>query len=151
MTKSFCELLLSTSLLSEQDAIDCIEFFFKGPSLSKWLLDASKRGSSVRGRHEFVRDESLGGNLHKVSLMPRTIEKSFRENQVCGGNIKKPSSLKMAILMTLVHEIQHANQVYTHGVQRNSFYTGRYRRRPCELEARQFVDMNFDLIEEMSK
>lgn len=89
---------------------------------------------------------------HTIKLSYKHIRESFLSGAIVGGNIHKAPTLEAAVGMVLTHELQHANQIEFHqrpelaGIEA-SFYGGRYyRRRPCERDARNFVDENFDVL-----
>lgn len=126
--------------LHESEIRDLIDIFYRWTP-GKFLIDVkdTDRGK-LRGSHR----NTLGS--HVITLFPRVIADHVMKGLNVGGN-SKASSSRLGEAMVLVHEIQHANQTGTHGSRKQIFFNARgYLGRPCERDARGFVDENRSMI-----
>lgn len=133
------------SLLSENDVRDILEMFFRSPSgMFRIVGSLPKVRPTVRGQHTYY----PSSELHEIYLSRNVIERAFSQQSAMGGNFKLPT-LRMAAVCVLVHEIQHANQAVVHGgkstINRRVPFR-RYMTRPCEMDARSFVDEHMEEI-----
>jgi hypothetical protein len=127
-------------LLSEEQVRDLIDMFYRWDD-SNFVIVGKDRKKGRRGSHRYF---SMG-NQHIITLSRPTIERGFREKQRMGGNFPAPT-LELAPLMVLTHELQHANQAKIHAGTEEFFNKRGYNKRPCEREAREFVDKNLDVL-----
>lgn len=133
------------TLLSKDEVRDIIDMFYRfGDSNFFVTCDASKKKRGLRGSHSY---NGLT-RTHTIFLSRDEIQKGVDEKMRMGGNTNAPS-YKMGAVMVLVHELQHANQAIIHGSgssmhRRVPFQT--YLSRPCERDARAYVDSNLDQI-----
>jgi hypothetical protein len=129
----------SFDLTNKSTITDFINLFFRWND-SKFIITHDRKHPKRRGSHIFIPITKL----HEISLSKKNIEKDFNKNTRLGGNICAPT-LEVGAIMVLTHEIQHANQTMFHHHQK-SFYKGKYDKKSCEVDARRFVDENFDII-----
>ncbi len=131
------------NILSEQEIQDLADVFSRDENMDLTVRgDMPPKRKSLRGLHSF--DSTT--KKHVIFLSKEEITRAFKERSRCGGN-SVPKSLKMAAAMVMVHELEHGNQVVSHGLN-EKFYTHRnYMSRPCERGARSFVDDNMKIIE----
>lgn len=135
-------------LISEQEVRDVVDMFYKHDE-GKFVFTAERGPNGQRGEHDW---NGLT-RTHVINLSRDNITKGFNLKQRMGGNGPAPT-LKMAVVMVLTHELQHANQIHDHGHGDRNFYgvrntsRVRYNRRPCERDARRFVDDNIHVIAE---
>lgn len=127
--------------------------FFVGDN-ARFLVTGVCEKKRARGEHKIALD-----GTHIVCLDRAKIAESYSKDQPMGGN-RRARSPKMAAAMVFVHELQHANQSISHDASENFFQSGRrgwgcnswrsYVRRPCERDARAFVDDHYDAIAEFA-
>jgi hypothetical protein len=107
--------------------------------VSVQVCTSSLKNSNIRGLYT--------GSTRDISLFGRSIEKSFAQRQPMGGNISVADSLDVAYALVLRHEIQHMNQHILSGETfGGSMFSGRYRGRPGEVDARASVDSSYSQI-----
>lgn len=127
-------------LLSQQDVIDLIDLFYRWGDARFHVIGHDKHPNR-RGSHIY----NGMTRTHVITLSRNNIEDGVRSAGRMGGNTKAPDS-RAGAAMVLAHELQHANQSQLH-THNEVFYTvKRYNRRPCERDARSFVDDNMDVI-----
>lgn len=124
--------------LDEAQTKDFIDMMFRG-NITRFTVDGGLKEGRIRGRH------SLVGSRHHIELSPSNIIRDFEKGLPIGGNLK-PVNRQMAIFMTFAHELQHANQTLLHSTNEGFFRKPGYRRRPCEVDARLFVDDQMQVI-----
>jgi hypothetical protein len=121
----------------------------------KWVI-MNVSDTDFNGQHLFDRNS----REHRVTFNEKNIRKSFQAGgRRFGGNLRLQNiDERLAAAMVLAHELQHANQSKSHAGDKNFYghlggYTGKgkprmmqYKNRPCERDARQFVDSHLDEI-----
>lgn len=128
--------------LSPEEATDFVDLLFVHPDTSFHIV-GRKKSPGMLGRHEY----GHLGPAHTISLFSHNIARCFVAGIPIGGNAFPAKDTKSAVLQTFAHEIQHANQAAARRGRRDPvFYAGRYRTRPCEVDARRFVDENIKTI-----
>lgn len=125
--------------MDDQIAADFVELLFRWGD-ARFTIDGGLREKRTRGRHIHQ-----GQGSHKIQISADNIIRDFDKGLPIGGNMKAPTR-RMAIFQTFAHEIQHANQTGLHGSNEGFFKKPGYRRRPCEVDARLFVDENMEVI-----
>lgn len=126
--------------VSKEEVSDLLSFFYRWGDASFEIV-CHDENPHKRGSHVYVPTS----RKHIITLSRPAIERSVRMGYDIGGSFPAPT-VRLGIAMVLVHEIQHANQAGLHEPNEN-FYTHRvYISRPCEREARNFVDENRELI-----
>lgn len=136
-----------SGLLTEQEIIDIIDMFYRFDDCNFYItchIDRPRKG--LRGQQQY---NSIM-KLHTIYLSPDNIRQGFDEKSRMGGNMLAPT-LKMGVVMVLAHELQHANQALLHGNTPDTYMFRhvpfqKYKARPCEKDARSFVDDNMDQI-----
>jgi hypothetical protein len=129
--------------LDLEDVESLIEMFYAWGD-STFYVDFCGTSKSVRGTHVFDWDKGA----HIIVLSKPAIDRSVTEKFRVGGNHALESE-RIAAGAVFVHELQHANQ---HGYFRNRdefFRKPGYENRPCERDARAFVDRHIHLIRSM--
>lgn len=130
--------------VSREMLVDAADFFYKGDSseLTLYVTDCerkendklTKKSSTLRGSFEHL--------PKRINLYVETIRKHFGRKIHCGGNFVC-ASYEASVMAVFVHEVQHANQALIHVDAGEKFWRGRsYYGRPCEVDARRFVDEN---------
>lgn len=115
------------------------------------LLDAEIAHLSVeigtksghRGRRGIM--TRLGNGSYEVKLFLTEIQRAVELSMPMGGNSTVPNSVREGCFFVLAHELRHVWQAVKHK-NNKAFWKGSYRRRPCEVDARQFVDSKEQLI-----
>ncbi len=131
-----------SELLTQGEVEDLINFFYRWKD-TRFEVTYKNEQRYRRGLHLYVHHE----RTHRIVLSPGPIIRAVEGKQRIGGNGTAPGlggrdSLRVGAAMVLVHELQHANQAGQH-LATEKFYTHRdYNTRPCEREARTFVDSN---------
>lgn len=125
--------------VSEQEIIDFCDMFTDA-DVSLTVNIAGRSGK--KGRRG---DASCVGKKHVVNLYVPAIEDSFKLLAPAGGNVTVPSSVREGLFFVLAHELRHVQQHVKHKSNR-AYWSGSYRRRACEIDARSFVDRNERLI-----
>jgi hypothetical protein len=137
--------------LSKKEIEALIDLYYRWDDTTFYINHEINK-KSARGEH----NSDWAGN-HYIALAKKAIHNSFNKKQAIGGTIVPPT-LKVACACTLVHELQHANQVKFHkgemgfygrmsgvnakGNPRMKHYWGR----ACEREARAYVDEHINEI-----
>lgn len=130
-------------VITKEEATDAIGLFFRGNDVSFHIsTDIDKRR---RGNHTY--NSIL--RRHSIILSRVSIQDGFEKKERMGGNTAAPT-LKMAALMVIAHETQHANQTLSHSYAEEFYTTSKYERRPCERDARKFVDSNMDVLADLA-
>ena len=131
-------------LLDRGQVRDLIDMFYRG-SRADFVIGAPSvlgtRKIPLFGQHE----RSVWGR-HRISICRKNIEDGIRKKSRMGGNGPAPDA-ETGAARVLVHEIQHANQTLVHSAKEAFYATKKYNRRPCERDARAFVDANRHVIE----
>jgi hypothetical protein len=145
------------TLLSEQVVCDFIDVFYAYDENERvvWRILNTSDGD-FNGQHTF---NSITLR-HTISFNEKNIRRRFRAGtRVFGGNLKLSKiDERLAAALVLTHELQHANQAKTHVGNMNFYgYLGgydsrgrvkmkQYKWRPCERDAREFVDAHINEI-----
>lgn len=135
---------LDRGRVTREMIVDAASFFYKGDSseLTLHIADCerkdddrlTKKSSTLRGSFEHL--------PRRINLYTETIRKHFGKKIHCGGNFVC-ASYEASVISVFVHEVQHANQALIHPDSGEKFWRGRsYFGRPCEVDARRFVDEN---------
>ncbi len=127
-------------LISKDEIVDLITMFYKWGD-SQFEVTCSDEDPHRRGAHVYAHMSQV----HKISISRVAIERGVQGRARMGGNKTAPS-VRMGLAMVLVHEIQHANQTGLHNYAENFYTHPHYMTRPCEREARDFVDKNMAVI-----
>lgn len=128
-------------ILDDREVVDLIDFFYRWNDTRFEVVwerdDASNRHR--RGCHIYEHQR----RTHVIKLNAQCIIRACNSGQRLGGNGTAPGgSPRAGAGMVVTHELQHANQAGQH-LATEKFYTHRdYNTRPCEREARAFVDSN---------
>jgi len=121
-------------ILSTDEITDLINFFYRWKD-TKFRVVCDDNSRTRRGAHLYMHPE----RMHQITLSAHAMSIGFHSGLRMGGNGPAPS-LRMGAAMVVAHELQHANQAGQH-LANERFYTHRdYNTRPCEREARSFVD-----------
>lgn len=145
------------TLLNQDLVCDFIDMFYAydDPPNVKWIVK-NVSNTDFNGQHLF----NPNTREHYITFNEKNIRQSFDSgHRRYGGNVSLPDiDLKMAAALVLTHELQHANQSKTHSGDKN-FYgflgsftpTGKprmkhYKGRPCEVNAREFVDAHLNEV-----
>lgn len=121
-------------VVTTQELEDVVNFFYRWKDTRFRIVGKDER-PGLRGHHIYVHHE----RTHVITLSMRAIRRGVFQKSRMGGNGPAPN-LRVGTVMVLVHELQHANQAGQH-LSSEKFYTHRdYNTRPCEREARTFVD-----------
>ena len=139
-------------LISSSEIIDLLDLFYKNDS-SKFEINFPNGSDpkSKRGWHLYKGKTKSGLYLHEIFIYEDQIKKDILDFLPMGGNRISPNE-KIGTAMVLVHEMRHADQAMTHLMNNGSggaFYLGKYKARPCEVDARRYVDENFEAIVEL--
>ena len=135
-----------SDVFTRDDVRDIIELFYRYDGNFRIVGSIKqKKGKKRKMAGEHVFDPLM--NEHVVSLSREVIEMTLKWKLRLGGN-GVPENMKMAVAMVLTHEIQHANQTRTHDADEKFYKTRVYNKRPCERDARSFVDKNMSILSE---
>lgn len=128
--------------ITTQEIKDIVDVMYRWSDASFLIEISGKKGKGgVRGLHQL---NSIN-NAHMITLFVNNIISSVDRKRRVGGNFPA-KDIRTGIAMVLTHEVQHANQARLHG-SNEIFYTKKvYASRPCEVEARNFVDENMHII-----
>jgi hypothetical protein len=125
--------------MDENVARDFIDLLYRGDERIPFIISGSPLQKKLRGRH-------IGSTTgHRIEICAENIIRDFNAGLPIGGNLKAHDA-KMAVFQTFAHEIQHANQTHVHSSREGFWTRPGYRRRPCEQDARLFVDENLETI-----
>lgn len=94
----------------------------------------------TRGQHRYIPLVKI----HWINICHENIAKDVANFISCGGNHTPPRDLNHGLRLTLLHEIQHCNQVHERGSDREFWnFDAEYDFRPHEVDARDFVDRHY--------
>lgn len=127
-------------LLTYQEVVDLIDTFYRWDD-AEFRIVGRDSHKGRRGSHIYNGLE----RVHVITLSRPNIEAGVRAGQRMGGNGRAPNA-RIGAAMVLTHELQHANQSKLHSNNEIFYRTKKYNKRPCEREARQFVDDNLATI-----
>lgn len=128
------------ALLSTDEVEDFVNLFYRWND-TKFLIIGRDENPFRRGSHIYVHSE----RTHRITLSAAAIIRGVDGRMRMGGSGPAPTA-RVGIAMVLTHELQHANQAGQH-LATERFYTHRdYNSRPCEREARAFVDSHMTEI-----
>lgn len=127
--------------VSRAEMHDLIDMFYRW-SDSSFRIVGSKRTRKTRGVHRF---DPLA-RTHVIEISIPAVVWSFENGKRVGGN-RPAQSLRSGVVMVLVHELQHANQSQQHSSSETFWRQRGYTGRPCETDARRFVDEHMDMID----
>jgi hypothetical protein len=142
---------LETNPAFREKFLDASSFFYKGnvESLTLSIQDCERMADGRLGKKRSTLRGSFEHQTQKINLYVETIRQHFGKKLHCGGNFPC-ASYEASVLSVFVHEVQHANQALIHTNANERFWRGRsYLGRPCEVDARRFVDENRQLITEI--
>lgn len=134
---------LEEGTFSNQEIVDAIDSFFDGPD-SSFAVYIVMNGADpeMRGFHLYT-----GRGHHSITIYRGSIERAIARRLPMGGNVTVPLDLRAGLALVLAHEIRHATQSAFHGIIGNTaLYRGKYLGRPCEVDARRFVDEKFSQV-----
>lgn len=145
------------TLLNKDVVCDFIDMFYAYDDQTdvKWIITAETK-SDFHGQHMF----NPNTREHYIRLNEKNIRDSFTKGlRRFGGNLNLPDiDLMLAAGLVLAHELQHANQSKFHAKDKNFYgYLGgftangkprmkQYKGRPCERDARAFVDEHLNEV-----
>lgn len=139
-TVSFENILDVSLIISRKEISELIDLLYAGPDAEFIVVgDERPKRRGQRGLHQLV------NGIHRISLSLGNIRQGVTDGTAIGGNFPT-SNIKMGVALVLAHEIQHGNQSLSHDRAEGFFQKRGYRRRPCEIDARAFVDANTDVI-----
>lgn len=127
------------STISGQEVRDLVQLLYAGADTNFEIISCQMK--RFRGQHQYF---GLY-RVHRIQIDRRNIQSAVERKIHCGGNSIAPN-LRMGVGMVLAHELQHANQFLRHKWNEIFFTKKKYISRPSEMEARQFVDNNLDVI-----
>lgn len=130
--------------IDRREIVEFVELFYPGSSPGVILIDVVDRAGHDGRRGECATSPS--GRVHEITLFWKSIAKSASLNQVIGGNITKSRDLRTTAFFVLAHEIRHAFQAELHWNREKFFVKRGYMSRPCEVDARRYVDENYQSI-----
>lgn len=132
---------------NEQAIKDIIDIFYKGPDCNL-LVTSSEEEDYGSARGIFV----PGKDKNTITLFHNNIILSFSEKRPVGGNKTIPDDMIIAYAFVFRHELQHLNQCVMSGdtyTKDNLIRAGKYRGKPCEVDARASVDASQNILREM--
>lgn len=128
------------------EVLDFAELFYPGNRpgvINIFFLD--ERGKARR-RGEC---ETVGGSFHAIRIFWATLADETRRKggmDHVGGNVMRSSDARQASFFVLAHELRHAYQAEMHWNEEKFFKKRGYMSRPCEVDARRYVDENYVAI-----
>lgn len=132
--------------IDPSEVLDFAELFYPGkrPGIIRILFIDRKGKGRRRGECE-----TLGSAHHTIRIFWSTIaEESARPGGMdhVGGNVMRSSDARQASFFTLAHELRHAYQAELHWHKEKFFRKRGYASRPCEVDARRYVDESYVAI-----
>jgi hypothetical protein len=127
-------------VLDEDEMVDIVTFFYKwGDARFEIMCDGDSE--RTRGAHIYLPVQET----HVITLSRRAIDAGVSRGYRLGGTKPAPT-VRVGTAMVLTHEVQHANQAGLHRAGERFYTVKNYERRPCERDARAFVDQHTDQI-----
>lgn len=123
------------------DVSEFVELFYPG-CLPGQIIVSIVNSRGKKGRRGVC--ETMGRS-HHISVFWKTITSSIADDGkiTCGGNVTTTENPRLACFMTLAHELRHAFQFETHMTKEKFFNKRGYSSRPCEVDARRYVDESY--------
>lgn len=133
--------------ITSSEVKEFVELFYPGTKPGHVTISFlnSKGKGRRRGECQTI------GSSHSIKIYWATIDGEIRSglfgsSVICGGNRTTVSDARIGCFMTLAHELRHAYQHEIHWNAEGFFRKRGYSSRPCEVDARRYVDESYGAI-----